>query len=190
MRKFLITSALTHGIVTLACNGGDVTAPGGDTTSTNTPASVVITPPASSDMIVGSTINLVASVKNATGQDVSGVTITWASSDPTVATVSQTGAHGPQGGLHDHHRFGLRIAGNALGEPVLTWNDNSTDEEFFSIQRTETLTSAVVFFQSPANSTSFTDTTAQPTKAYQYQIRAAIGNRISATPPAITYTRP
>ena len=91
VRRFL--SVL--GIVTLACSSGELTAPeplvGNGNTSTTTPASVVITPPASSDLFVGQSIALVAAVKNAAGVDITTVPVVWSTSDASIATVTSTG---------------------------------------------------------------------------------------------------
>ncbi len=93
MRRFLLKGALALGVVTLACSSGDITAPGTETVgNANVPASVVITSPASSDILIGSVVNLVAAVRNASGQDISNIAITWSSSDATVASVSSAGA--------------------------------------------------------------------------------------------------
>ena len=80
------------GIVTLACSS-EITAPDNiiTTSNVNTPASVVITPPASSDLFVGQSISLVAAVKNASGVDILTVPVIWSTSDVSIATVTPAG---------------------------------------------------------------------------------------------------
>ena len=56
-----------------------------------TPASVTITPPTVTLAAIGETVQLTATVRDTGGGLMSGVTITWTSSDATVATVDGTG---------------------------------------------------------------------------------------------------
>jgi uncharacterized protein YjdB len=91
MRTKLRRLRVALGIVVLACSGGDITAPISQTDSQSTPASVIITPPASPDIAVGTSVPLPIAVKNASGQQISGLVVVWSTSDPAVATVSQTG---------------------------------------------------------------------------------------------------
>jgi uncharacterized protein YjdB len=91
LRRFLTKAALALGVVTLACSSGDLTSPDTTTGTGNIPTTVVITPPTSSDIVVGTSVNLVVAVKNASGQDISGLAITWSSSDATIAAVSSAG---------------------------------------------------------------------------------------------------
>ena len=53
-------------------------------------ASVSLTPPAAT-AVVGGTVQLTATLKDAAGSELTGRTVTWASSDSAVATVSETG---------------------------------------------------------------------------------------------------
>ncbi len=95
MRGSLRKSLCVLAIVALACSSTDITGP--DTafvTTTNngsTPANVVITPPASSDLFVGQSISLIAAVKNAAGLDILTVPVIWSTSDASVATVTTAG---------------------------------------------------------------------------------------------------
>ena len=95
MRASVRKCLLALGIVTLACSSGDISGP--DTTHTTTtnnandPATVVITPPASTQLFVGQSISLQAAVKNASGVDIFTVPVVWGTSDPSVATVTQAG---------------------------------------------------------------------------------------------------
>jgi uncharacterized protein YjdB len=87
LRKFRVVL----GVVVLACSGGELTSPISQGNNQSTPASVVITAPASPDIVVGTSVSLPIAVKNASGQDISGLTISWSSSNPTVASVTQSG---------------------------------------------------------------------------------------------------
>ena len=96
MRVSVLKSLLAvAAVTTLACSSGEVTGLRSDATAvpngTPVPAAVVIVPPASTDITVGQTLNLVASVKSTTGQDISSLVITWSTSDPLIATVSPAG---------------------------------------------------------------------------------------------------
>ena len=53
--------------------------------------SVTLTLPATADAMVGTALQLSAKVTDKRGKTVTGVTLTWASSDQTIATVSSTG---------------------------------------------------------------------------------------------------
>ncbi|MDB4891756.1 MAG: hypothetical protein JWL61_3611 [Gemmatimonadetes bacterium] len=90
MRNRLRNFRVAIGVVVLACSGGDLTAPISQGNQ-GVPASIVITPPASPDVVVGTSIALPIAVKNAAGQSISGISVAWSSSDPTVATVNQAG---------------------------------------------------------------------------------------------------
>jgi uncharacterized protein YjdB len=91
MRNRLRKFRVAIGVVVLACSGGDLTAPISQGNNNQSVASVVITPPTSPDVVVGTSIALPIAVKNASGQDISGISVAWSSSDPTVATVNQAG---------------------------------------------------------------------------------------------------
>ena len=75
--------AIAGGASLLGCkSAGSVTGP------TTTPvASVAVTPLATS-VIVGATAQLTAAPRDANGNPLSGRTVTWSSSSPTIATVS------------------------------------------------------------------------------------------------------
>ena len=91
MRKLLRKWSVAVGIVSLACSGGELTAPISQSNNQNIPATVVITPPSSPDLVIGSSVSLPISVKNASGQDITSLTVTWSSSDASVASVSPAG---------------------------------------------------------------------------------------------------
>ena len=78
------------GVVVLACSGGEITAPVSQSTDVNAPASVVIMPLASPDIVVGTAVSLIISVKNASGQDIQ-VPVSWGSSNAAIANVVQPG---------------------------------------------------------------------------------------------------
>jgi hypothetical protein len=72
-----------------------VVACGGDSAGPSPPVQAVVNSvivvPDSVDLEVGATTQLVATARDATGAALSGVTISWSSSDPAIATVSGTG---------------------------------------------------------------------------------------------------
>jgi len=73
-----------------ACGGS-----GGDSTGTSGDpdvAAVIVSGAPSTATMVGESINLVATATNATGGVISGPSVTWKSSAPTVASVSSSGA--------------------------------------------------------------------------------------------------
>lgn len=72
-----------------ACGGGSATDPGPGPQDSAV-ASVLVTP-AAVTLTVGDTATLSAVARNASGSTLTGATMTWASSDSTVATVSATG---------------------------------------------------------------------------------------------------
>ncbi|MCC6241526.1 MAG: Ig-like domain-containing protein, partial [Gemmatimonadaceae bacterium] len=71
-------------LLTAACGGGDAT-------STEPPgvASIIVSPSTAS-VQVQSTVSLTAAVRNAAGAELTGRTVSWSSSDATIASV----AHG------------------------------------------------------------------------------------------------
>src|SRR6185369_14722838 len=91
MRKLLKKWRIVIGIVTLACSGGDLTAPISQSNNQNVPATIVITSPSSPDMVIGTSVLLPLTAKNSAGDDLSSLTVTWSSSNASVATVSQAG---------------------------------------------------------------------------------------------------
>ncbi len=63
----------------------------GSSTSPPTPSRVVVTPSSATLESLGDTQNFSARVENKKGKEIAGATVTWASSDSTVASVSSTG---------------------------------------------------------------------------------------------------
>src|SRR5260370_29846325 len=76
--------------ITAASGGQSGSAPITVTVSTVPVASVTVSP-APASVSVGQTVQLTATLKDASGNVLSGRTVTWASSAPTVATVSPSG---------------------------------------------------------------------------------------------------
>ena len=72
-------------LVAIACSDSD-----GGTAPPALVASVTVSP-ATQSLVVGSTANLTAALADAAGKPLTGRSITWSSSRPTVATVSATG---------------------------------------------------------------------------------------------------
>jgi uncharacterized protein YjdB len=60
-------------------------------TATSVPVASVTVSPASAGVVVGATVQLTATLKDALGNPLSGRVVTWASSAPSVASVSGTG---------------------------------------------------------------------------------------------------
>ncbi len=84
---------LAAGTVTISATYAGMTGKATITVSsstTGTPASVTVTP-SSSTIGVGTTVQLTATVKDASGNTLTGQTVTWSSSAPAIATVSSTG---------------------------------------------------------------------------------------------------
>lgn len=84
-RSVVLTMALT---VCCACSGGDKTAPRG---GTGPVASISVSSPTSTSLVIGSSLTLTASAVNASGAPLPGEPFVWGSSNPLVATVSSTG---------------------------------------------------------------------------------------------------
>lgn len=85
MRRFLPTACALGALTLLAaCGGGGTSAP------PVMVASVVVTPPTAS-LAVGATTTLAASPRDASGNVVSGRTVTWSSSAPAQLSVSASG---------------------------------------------------------------------------------------------------
>ena len=105
LRKFRVAV----GVLLLACSSGEITAPtsAGNSSNQNVPASIAITPPASPDVAVGATVSLPIAVKNASGQEITGLPVVWSSSDPTVASV--------QAGVVTALRIGTTIISGSVG---------------------------------------------------------------------------
>jgi uncharacterized protein YjdB len=81
----LVNCAATLCLAAIGCGGG-----GG--TAGPIPVASVDVSLAKSSVVVGEATTATASVKDANGSPLSGRGVTWGSSDPTVATVTQTGA--------------------------------------------------------------------------------------------------
>lgn len=82
--RLAIIAAAACSVAAIACGGG-----GGGTGPV--PVASVEVALAKSSMLVGETTNATATTKDANGSVLSGRAISWASSDPTVATVTQAG---------------------------------------------------------------------------------------------------
>lgn len=81
-----ITAVLST--ATLGCGSSDVSSP--RSSGPQSVASVSVDPPAAT-LIVGATQAFTATTKDASGSTLSGRTVTWSSSDPSIASVSNTG---------------------------------------------------------------------------------------------------
>jgi hypothetical protein len=88
MRSVRPIAAALLPIVFLSC-GGDISPPK-PTTPPATPASITVSPP-SVALASGSSISLTATVRDQNGAAMTGVTVSWTSSDPSVATISSQG---------------------------------------------------------------------------------------------------
>lgn len=94
--------------------------------------------------------------------------------------------------------FGLLIGANAIAAHVsITWNDNSTNETNFQIERALADLAFAPIASVSANVTVYTDTTVSPSTGYWYRVRAinghgasAYSNVISAVSPAASNTSP
>jgi len=90
-----LVTAVAPGTTQISVSGANVLASPITITVTSAPAgqvaAVVVTPPASTNLNVGDTLQLQATAKDASGAVVPNATITWSSSNPSVATVSSTG---------------------------------------------------------------------------------------------------
>src|SRR5947199_10623698 len=74
-------------LLAAACGGGS----SGGGTNPNTPVASVTVAPATDTLVVSASVQLTATPKDASGNALSGRTVTWVSSDTTVATVSASG---------------------------------------------------------------------------------------------------
>jgi fibronectin type 3 domain-containing protein len=103
MQRVVLLLALA-GAVTLevACGGADKS-----TGISSTTAATVVLSPAPSAVQLDSVLTLTATVKNASGDTLSGQTLTWTSSNTSVATVSGAGQTG-------------RVSGVAAGTSIVT----------------------------------------------------------------------
>ncbi len=69
-------------VVSFACS---------DSTGPSEPSSIVVTPDTATVVSLGATVQLAATALDADGNTIIGAMKTWASSDPAIATVSNTG---------------------------------------------------------------------------------------------------
>lgn len=74
-----------------------------------TPATIVVRPPTVTSIMSGATLTLAAAVANASGQVLAGWVVTWQSSDPNVAAVSE-------GGIVTGHLVGIAQVTAFIGE--------------------------------------------------------------------------
>ena len=89
MRRLLGTGAA---ILIASCGGNSPAAPATSSTTTFTPVVTrVVVSPGTAQLTVGSSATLSASVRDQRDSAMAGKTVTWASSVPTVATVSAAG---------------------------------------------------------------------------------------------------
>src|SRR6266567_2818267 len=93
-----VASVSSSGLVTSVAQGSTSITATSEGQSTAVPVTVTTVPvaslqvsPASANMFVGQTLSLTATPKDAAGNTLTGRPVTWASSSPSVATVSNTG---------------------------------------------------------------------------------------------------
>src|SRR5437016_2111344 len=93
-----VASVSSSGLVTSVAQGSASITATSEGKSTAVPVTVTTVPvaslqvsPASANMFVGQTLSLTATPKDAAGNTLTGRPVTWASSSPSVATVSNTG---------------------------------------------------------------------------------------------------
>ena len=93
-----VASVSSSGLVTSVAQGSASITATSEGQSTAVPVTVTTVPvaslqvsPASANMFVGQTLSLTATPKDAAGNTLTGRPVTWASSSPSVATVSNTG---------------------------------------------------------------------------------------------------
>lgn len=93
MRARVFGPALCSSLVLLAgCGGSSPTSPsGGNPPPSQSIAAVHIQPSADTAVSLGESISFSAAATDASGQNVSGATFSWASTSPAVATVSSSG---------------------------------------------------------------------------------------------------
>ena len=91
--QLLYGSTLITVAVMLACSSEEPTGPGPP--SGPTVSAITVTSAIDTLIALGHSAQMSASVTDATGNPISGVTITWATSDPAVATVSSSGVVTP-----------------------------------------------------------------------------------------------
>src|SRR5689334_8734241 len=87
-RRSVGTLGVLAAIGIAACGGG-----GGDKTVAPdvTPASIVVSPSTSQTIASGGSVAFTAEVRNKAGSALSGNAVSWMSSDPSIATIDQSG---------------------------------------------------------------------------------------------------
>lgn len=85
-----VVTGVTPGKATITASSGGKSGTA-DVTVTPTPVANVVVSPAQPYVIIGKTITLTAQASSATGQVLSGRTVTWSSGTPSVAEVSSSG---------------------------------------------------------------------------------------------------
>ncbi len=85
-----LVSAAVPGLAKITATSGDQSDTS-EITVTSVPVAVMAVTPSSASVAVGATVQLTATPKDASGYPLSGKTVTWASGNSTVATVSQSG---------------------------------------------------------------------------------------------------
>lgn len=89
--RWLRLSTFAAAALALACGSSTDSAPGGPTSSSPAAvATVSVNPPAAS-VVVNATTALAATTKDASGNTLSGRTVTWSSSDQAIASVTSAG---------------------------------------------------------------------------------------------------
>lgn len=82
---------------------------------------------------------------------------------------------------------GLAVSENPPGAVLVTWVDNSSDEDGFTLERLLQGQTSPTTFQVGANKTSFTDNSTSPNKRYLYRVRAVRGS-LASDPAQFFYT--
>lgn len=122
---------------------------------TSAVASVVVSP-ASGTLVVGQTMVLTATPKDAAGAPIAGGTVTWASSNPAAATVSATGV----------------VTANATGSAVIAASSEG---------KSGTATISVVATPAPVATVSVTPANATVTVGQATQLTASVRDASGAT---------
>ncbi|MEM4495183.1 MAG: fibronectin type III domain-containing protein [Candidatus Caldarchaeum sp.] len=74
----------------------------------------------------------------------------------------------------------LRVQNADFGSIVLTWQDNSVDEEGFRIERSEDNEIFTTIGETPPNTMNFVDTSVESEKTYFYRVRAYRGEYVTS----------
>ena len=85
----VLVAAILGGITSVSGCGDAATEP--QTPAPRQPATVTVSPATAQLAVLGATVQLTARVRDQNGQTMAGATLTWASSDTSVATVSSAG---------------------------------------------------------------------------------------------------